>query len=66
MNIHIKAILAGTLLTALLAGTSAFAGDNDHFAVADYVTTTLSVELQKVSYQATAVEAVNTLESASK
>ncbi len=48
---NIKAILASTLLTALFAGTSAIAGDNDHFAAADYETTNSSVEMQKVSYQ---------------
>ena len=31
----IKAILVSTLLTPLFAGTSAIAGDNDHFAKAD-------------------------------
>ena len=47
----IKAILVSTLLTALFAGTSAIAGDNDHFAKADSITATESVEMQKVSYQ---------------
>ncbi len=51
MNINTKALLAGTLLTSLLAGTSAIAGDNDHFAKADYATNTESVIVQKVSYQ---------------
>ncbi len=32
---NIKAILASTLLTALFAGTSAIAGDNDHFAATE-------------------------------
>lgn len=55
MNINTKAILASTLLTALFAGTSAIAGDNDHFAAADYETANSSVVMQKVSYQAPSV-----------
>ncbi len=47
-----KALLAGTILTALFAGTSTFAGDNDYlFEDAAYATTTESVVTQKVSYQ---------------
>ncbi len=55
MNINTKAIIASTLLTALFAGTSAIAGDNDHFAAADYETAITSVVMQKVSYQAPSV-----------
>jgi len=55
-----KALLASTLLTALFAGTSAIAGDNDHFAVADNeatnVTTSETAVMKKVSYQSPTVE----------
>ena len=46
-----KVLLAGTILTALFAGTSAIAGDNDHFAASDSVTATDSVVIQTVIYQ---------------
>jgi hypothetical protein len=52
-----KALLAGTILTTLFAGTSAIAGDNDYlFEDTAYVTTTESVEVQKVSFKGVAVE----------
>ncbi len=55
-----KTILASTLLTALLAGTSAIAGDNDHFAVADYDATNMisseTAAKDKVNYQSPTVE----------
>ncbi len=56
MNTNMKAILASTLLTALFAGQTAIAGDNDHFAVSDSATITESVAIQKVSFQSPAVE----------
>jgi len=46
-----KVLLAGTILTALFAGTSAIAGDNDHFAASDSVIATDSVVIQTVIYQ---------------
>jgi len=62
-----KAILAGTLLSALFAGTSAFAGDNDYlFEDVDYATTTESVVAQKVSVQEVAVETEYTFETSNK
>jgi len=52
MNINTKALLASTLLTALLAGTSAIAGDNSYlFEDTNYASNTESVAIQKVSYQ---------------
>lgn len=63
---NIKAILASTLLTALFAGTSAIAGDNDHFAAADYETTNASVAMQKVSYQAATLDTEDSVESGRK
>jgi len=57
MNINTKAILASTLLTALFAATSAFAGDNAYlFEGASYVATTESVVAQKVSLQSEELE----------
>ena len=58
----IKSILAATILSALFAGTSAIAGDNDHFADADaiYTTATESVVKQKVSYLAPRIDAEDT------
>ena len=51
MKIHTKAILASTLLTALFAGTTAFAEDRDNlFGWELQATSTESVE--KVNYQA--------------
>ena len=45
-----KAILVSTLFTALIAGTSAFAGDNSYLFEDDsYSTATESVEIQKVN-----------------
>ena len=63
---NIKAILASTLLTALFTGTSAIAGDNDHFAAADYETTNSSVVTQKVSYQAATLDIEDTVKSGRK
>ena len=62
---NIKAIIASTLLTALFAGTSAIAGDNDHFAKADSVTATESV-MQKVSYQTATLEIEGAIQSGRK
>ena len=62
----IKAILVSTLLTALFAGTSAIAGDNDHFAKADYGITNSSVEKQKVSYQLATIDIEGTVISGRK
>jgi len=48
-----KALLAGTILTALFAGQTASAADNDYlFEDAAYATTTESVVVQTVSFQA--------------
>ena len=63
---NIKAILASTLLTALFAGTSAIAGDNDHFAATDYETTNSSVVTQKVSYQAATLDIEDSVKSGRK
>ncbi|MEH6458182.1 MAG: hypothetical protein V7749_17765 [Cocleimonas sp.] len=46
-----KILLAGTILTALLAGTSAIAGDNDYLFEDSAYATTESVVAQKVVYQ---------------
>ena len=55
-----KTVLASTLLSALLAGTSAVAGQNDHFAAADYATDDNNVVvMQKVSFQAPSVAYAN-------
>jgi len=56
MNINTKTILASMLLTALFAGTSAIAGDNDHFVDIAASVNTESVVIQKVSLQSPAVE----------
>ncbi len=63
MNMNTKAILASALLTALFAGTSAIAGDNDHFAKSDSITATESVEMQKVSYQTAILDNEDTIHS---
>ena len=48
-----KAIIAGTLLTALFAGQSAFAGqDNDQGVFATNTVITQSVSADKVNYDA--------------
>ncbi|MEH6455725.1 MAG: hypothetical protein V7749_05350 [Cocleimonas sp.] len=47
-----KAILAGTILTALFAGQTAIAGDNDHFIDVAAANTQSSVVAQTVSFQA--------------
>jgi len=56
-----KALLAGTILTAFLAGTSAIAGDNDHFVDVAAANIESSVAFQTVSFQAPVaiVESVN-------
>ena len=46
-----KTILASTLFTALVAGTSAFAGDNSYlFEDSVYSVTTESVDTQKINF----------------
>ena len=61
-----KAIIASTLFTALFAGTTAIAGDNDHFAKADYPTASESVTIVKASYQAPIVDSAIAEESGRK
>ena len=57
MNTKAKAILASTLLTALFAGQSAIAGqDNDHGVFAAASATSESTMVQKVNYQAPSLE----------
>ncbi len=53
---NIKVIIISSLFAALFAGTSAIAGDNDHFSKSDDVTPYSSVEKQKVSYQLATLE----------
>ncbi len=50
-----KALLTGTILTVLIAGTSAFAGDNDHFVDVAAANIETSVAFQTVSFQASKV-----------
>ena len=62
-----KTLLAGTILSALFAGTSAFAGDNAYlFEDAASATTTESVVAQKVSLQEVAVETGYVFETSNK
>jgi len=56
MKTNIKTILASTLFTAVFAGSYAIAGDNDHYAAADYETTSDVVEVKKVSFKTSIVE----------
>jgi len=63
MKINTKALLAGTLVTALFAGTSAIAGDNSYlFEDANYASNSESVANQKVSYQSVLIETDNATE----
>ncbi len=55
MNIHTKAILAGTLFTALLAGTSAIADGDDNEFFYENTVSTESVVINKVNYLAPSV-----------
>jgi len=62
-----KALLAGTILSALFATTSAIAGDNSYlFEDATYETTTEAVIAKKVSLQSPAVETEYTFETSNK
>jgi len=62
-----KTLLAGTILSALFATTSAFAGDNAYlFEDANYATTTESVVAQKVSFKVVAVETGYTFKDSNK
>ena len=57
MNTKTKAIIASTLLTALFAGQSAIAGqDNDDGVFAQLTANTESVTFDKVNYLAPTVE----------
>jgi len=57
MNINTKAILASTLLTALIAGTSAFAEDAGFDLFENFnAVTSESVVAQKVSLQTPSVK----------
>ncbi len=51
-----KAIIAGTLLTALFAGQSAFAGQDTDNGVFAAPAASESTMVQKVNYQAPALE----------
>lgn len=51
MNTLVKTVVTGALLTAFIAGTSAFAGDNDHFIDTGYSAKAESVEIKKVSFE---------------
>jgi len=58
MNTKTKAIIASTLLTALFAGQSAIAGqDNDEGVFAQLTANTESVTIYKVNYLAPTAEA---------
>jgi len=64
MNINTKNLLASTLLTALLAGTAAYAdGDRDFSVEVDYQNITDSVVVKKVNFDAPVVEAESTINS---
>ena len=67
MNTKTKAILASTLLTALFAGQSAIAGqDNDQGVYSVNTATTESVMIQKVNYLAPTVDTNDTVVSGRK
>ena len=70
MNINTKAVLVSTLLIALFAGTSAIAGDNDHFvdiaAAYNIESTTEIVVMQKVNFSVATVETGYEFESSNR
>lgn len=56
MNTNIKVILASTVLTALFAGQTAVAGNNNYFITkAVYSTTTESVDFRNAIFKSTEV-----------
>ena len=61
-----KAIIASTLLTAIFAGQTAIAGDNDHFAAADYAVQSETVVMQKVSLNSDVITTITAEESGRK
>ncbi len=67
MKIQTKAILASTLLTAIFAGSTAIAGqDNDRGVFATDTAMTETISTQKVRYDAPVFDAEDTVVSGRK